>query len=144
MIHETILSWWYYRLGVSIRVMIELIIISQCSAVPAIIGAAPLPFFLYSWWKFGLYSFNIVVQQTYHDSKMKGHWVAKLEELRRHRCQSICVCNEPFTLGGNYVLSISDNDLGSKQKKPCSRLIETLRYHDELLTYGPIAKSSNQ
>ena len=67
-------------------------------------------------WKLGLYSFNIVVQQTYHDSKMKGHWVAKLEELRRHRCQSLCVCNEPFTLGGDYVLSISDKDLERKQK----------------------------
>lgn len=70
------------------------------------------------------------------------HWVAK--ELRRHRWQSVCRYNEPFTLGGNYVLSISDKDLiGSEQKKSFSWLMDTLRY-DELLTYGPTVNSSNQ
>ena len=73
---------------------------------------------LYSYW------FNVVGQQTYHDSKMKLTlqiiWLLKTSP---HRWKSVCRCNEPFILGGNYVLSILDNNLGNKQKS-CSRLIE--------------------
>lgn len=121
----------------------------------AIIDVAPLwtlrprrlLFFLYSmmktWTVFFQRSSTTTNLSRFKDSDeidpAVDHWVAK--ELRRHRWQS-CVCNEPFTLGGNYVLPISDNDLGSKQK-PCSRVIETLRY-GELLTNCPIPNSSNQ